>query len=259
MENIGGINEQEKIKIIIADTDMKRAETVSEFLQEDSNIKVEKIIQSGKSTLEEILSEKYVLAIVCLSLIENDGLWVLEELQKHDCGTKVIAVNDFNNPKFSELAISLGADYCITKPFDRDIIKKRIIQICELDKMDGNAQDMDTREISGGIKIAEFIGKIGIKPNLKGYSYLKYAIPYIIKNKYSIDVITKELYPEIARVFKTEPKSVERNIRNCIEISWETSSEKYKDIFGYEFKKRPTNKEFIHAVVDYIRENKHAR
>ena len=80
MENIGGINEQEKIKIIIADTDMKRAETVSEFLQEDSNIKVEKIIQSGKSTLEEILSEKYVLAIVCLSLIENDGLWVLEEL-----------------------------------------------------------------------------------------------------------------------------------------------------------------------------------
>ena len=56
-------------------------------------------------------------------------------------------------------------------------------------------------------------------------------------------------------MFNTEPKSVERNIRNCIELSWATAADKYRNIFGYEFKKRPTNKEFLHTVVDYIMEN----
>lgn len=245
-------NEQKTLKILIADSDIKRAERVSEFLETDNVIKVEKCVQSGKNALEEILTAKYSLAIICLSLKENDGLWVLEELQKFgSTDTKIVAVNDFSNPKFSEIAINLGADYCIIKPFDRDIIKKRILQLCEIDEDKIN----NSRKKLYGIKISEFIGKLGIKPNLKGYGYLKFAIPYIIENRHGVELITKELYPEIAKVFNTEPKSVERNIRNCIEISWETAADKYRNIFGYKFNKRPTNKEFIHAVVDYITEN----
>ncbi len=245
-------NEKKNVKILIADSDIKRAESVSEFLEAEKIIKVEKRVQSGKAALEEILTGKYSMAVICLSLKENDGLWVLEELHKFESNdTKIVAVNDFSNPKFSEIAISLGADYCIIRPFDRDIIKKRILQLCEIDQ----DKITDNRRKQYGIKISEFIGKLGIKPNLKGYGYLKFAIPYIIENRYGIDLITKELYPEIAKVFNTEPKSVERNIRNCIEISWETAAEKYGSIFGYEFNKRPTNKEFIHAIVNYITEN----
>ena len=249
MKDTWGFDE-ERIKILIADSDIKRMKSIACVLEADGMIEVKKCVQSGKAALKEIISDKYNLAIICISLTENDGLWVLEELQKSNSNsTKVIAVNDFGNTKISEIVIKLGADYCITKPFDKEIIKKRILQLCEYD---GTKPEIKK---SYEVKISEFIGKLGVKPNLKGYRYLKFAIPYIIANNHGIDVITKELYPEIAKVFNTEPKSVERNIRNCIELSWATAADKYRNIFGYEFKKRPTNKEFLHTVVDYIMEN----
>ncbi len=255
MGYIKTFDEFEKIEIIIADADAKRAKQTAYALEEYNKIKIKRYVQDGKSTLEEIMSGRYDAAVICLSLIGNDGIWVLEELKKINLKSiKIIVINNFNNPKFSEIAINLGADYCISEPFDSEIIGRRIIQLCEKER-ENNGETVQTQKKAGSAKISEMIGKFGIRPSLKGYSYLKFAIPYILENRYVMDAITKELYPEIARKFNTQPKSVERDIRHCIDISWKTSANKYNETFGYEFKKRPTNKEFIHAIIDYITEN----
>ena len=255
MGYIKTFDEFRRTEILIADADIKRAKQIAYALEAYDTIKVKKYVSDGKSALEELLSEKYSAAVICLSLIGNDGIWVLEELNKMNIkNTKLVIINNFSSPKFSEIAISLGADYCISEPFDSEIIGRRIVQLCE--KTDVAEKEISNNQAkSGNVKISEFIRKLGIRPNLKGYAYLKYAIPYILENMYVVDAITKELYPEIARIFNTQAKNVERDIRHCIDISWKASEDVYRNTFGYEFRKRPTNKEFIHALIDYIVEN----
>lgn len=72
-----------------------------------------------------------------------------------------------------------------------------------------------------------------------------------------INAVTKELYPGIAKKYKTTPSRVERAIRHAIEISWQRGDiETLTGIFGYTVKinkDKPTNSEFIAMIADKIR------
>ena len=72
-----------------------------------------------------------------------------------------------------------------------------------------------------------------------------------------INQITKQLYPDIARKFKTTSSRVERAIRHAIEIAWGRGQlETVQNIFGYTVnlsKGKPTNSEFIAMIADKLR------
>ena len=70
-------------------------------------------------------------------------------------------------------------------------------------------------------------------------------------------LITKELYPQIAKVYNTVPHRVERAIRHAIEVSMSRIDyDFYQEVFGSSIspdKGKPTNWEYISALVDYIK------
>ena len=72
-----------------------------------------------------------------------------------------------------------------------------------------------------------------------------------------INQITKQLYPEIARKYKTTSSRVERAIRHAIEVAWSRGKiEATENIFGYTVnadKGKPTNSEFIAMIADKLR------
>ena len=72
-----------------------------------------------------------------------------------------------------------------------------------------------------------------------------------------INQITKCLYPQIARKFKTTPSRVERAIRHAIEVAWgRGEQDAVESIFGYTIsaaKGKPTNSEFIAMIADKLR------
>ena len=52
-----------------------------------------------------------------------------------------------------------------------------------------------------------------------------------------INQITKQLYPEIAKRYKTTPSRVERAIRHAIEVAWGRGEiNTVESIFGYKFR-----------------------
>lgn len=87
----------------------------------------------------------------------------------------------------------------------------------------------------------------------RGLRLLTFAITQTALDPRRTELITKDLYWDIARRYKTTPERVERNIRRAIQLSWEFSSEKLDQMAGYHLVKRPTNKEFIDIVAFYIR------
>ena len=72
-----------------------------------------------------------------------------------------------------------------------------------------------------------------------------------------INQITKQLYPDLAKKYKTTPSRVERAIRHAIEVAWNRGQiESMENIFGYTINSnrgKPTNSEFIAMIADKLR------
>ena len=106
-------------------------------------------------------------------------------------------------------------------------------------------------------RITRIMLELGMPAHLRGYQYVREAVCMSIEDMELVGSVTKLLYPEIAKKYRTTDQKVERAIRNIIEVSWERGNEiLMEEMFGYsrkQGKKRPTNSEFIAAVSDKIR------
>lgn len=69
-------------------------------------------------------------------------------------------------------------------------------------------------------RIHEVLLSIGIPPNLLGYSYIVSAMEIIALNPLYLHTITKGLYVDIALKYGVSASSVERAIRNAINVGW---------------------------------------
>ncbi len=109
------------------------------------------------------------------------------------------------------------------------------------------------------LKVTEVIQKMGIPANLKGYRYIRSAVVMASEDVSMLDSITKRLYPEIAKLYKTTPSRVERAIRHAITAAWERGKgdvvfmrEKLHCEINFDDEK-PTNSELIALISDCLR------
>ena len=104
--------------------------------------------------------------------------------------------------------------------------------------------------------VTKMMLRLGMPAHLWGYHYLREAICMSVENMELVGSITKLLYPEVAKTYRTTNGKVERAIRSIIEIGWERGDEElYEEIFGYsrlQVKNRPTNSEFILGIADKV-------
>lgn len=88
---------------------------------------------------------------------------------------------------------------------------------------------------------------------LEEYDYFRLAVFMTEGNMETVGSATKLLYPEIARLYNTTKGSVERAIREVVEVKWQCEDERtYEKLFGYSKDNgmgHPTNSEFIAMVA----------
>ena len=116
-------------------------------------------------------------------------------------------------------------------------------------------------DLTKRVELERYVTKImldlGVPAHLKGYHYMREAILISESDMEAVSSVTKLLYPEIARIYKTTSQKVERAIRNAIEVSWSRgNSASMEELFGYSHetgKGRPTNSEYIARIADKIR------
>ncbi|MGN0370691.1 MAG: sporulation initiation factor Spo0A C-terminal domain-containing protein [Butyrivibrio sp.] len=105
-------------------------------------------------------------------------------------------------------------------------------------------------------EIHDVLLKIGIPPNLLGYTYLLYATELILSDPEYMQSITKRLYVDVAKKFKSTPSRVERNIRNAIRTGWLYGNINYiNHMFRYCIapeKESPSNSLFLSRLYYYF-------
>ena len=197
-----------------------------------------------------------------------DGLGVLEtinnlELEKYP---RTIVLSAVGQEPITQKAIGLGAEYYIVKPFNLDILMKRINQLSGVeDKGESKMQyarailtgqkDEENRNLE--IDITNIIHEIGVPAHIKGYHYLRDSIIMSVKDPGVINSVTKVLYPAVAKKYSTTSSRVERAIRHAIEVAWDRGDvEVLNSYFGYTVhndRGKPTNSEFIAMISDKLR------
>ena len=105
--------------------------------------------------------------------------------------------------------------------------------------------------------VTDIIHEIGVPAHIKGYQYIRSSIIMAVNDIDILNSITKQLYPDIAKVYQTTPSRVERAIRHAIEVAWERGNQEMIDeLFGYSMgagRLKPTNSLFIALIADKIR------
>lgn len=264
---------REKITVLIADDNPEFSETLSNCIQRQDDMEVITKVRDGEEALDAI--SKFSPDIVLLDVImpHLDGIGVLERINVIKMEKKPICImlSAVGQDKITQKAISLGAQYYIVKPFDIELLIKRIRELKNYQPQQSNnfiTKETKTQYIElpedqakgeGNLEalVTNIIHEVGVPAHIKGYQYLREAIMMVVNNIEMINQITKSLYPDIALKFNTTPSRVERAIRHAIEVAWGRGQQDVvESIFGYTIsasKGKPTNSEFIAMIADKLR------
>ena len=100
--------------------------------------------------------------------------------------------------------------------------------------------------------IYRFFLLLGITPNYLGFYQAAYAVAICMKEPERLISVTKSIYPDVAKYFRTSAGSVERNIRTVARISWDSHSKILSDLSSESLQKQPTVSQFLSLIVFYF-------
>lgn len=264
---------KEKITVLIADDNIEFATTLKKYFDRKDNMEVIAVAKDGEEAFEKIVECQPDVALLDVIMPHLDGIGVLEKLNSTNLEKYpfCVMISAVGQDKITKQAINLGAQYYVVKPFDIEVLIKRIeslknyqtpdrkpnfvvketkaeyIQIPKSEKSEENLEAL----------VTNIIHEVGVPAHIKGYQYLREAIMMVVNDIDIINQITKQLYPEIAQKYHTTPSRVERAIRHAIEVAWGRGEQNtVESIFGYTVnaaKGKPTNSEFIAMIADKLR------
>lgn len=104
--------------------------------------------------------------------------------------------------------------------------------------------------------VERLIRHLGVTTKYKGLRYLSDAIAMTIDAERSGDrvMVTKDIYPVVARKHHTTIFAVEQNIRTVSRVIWERNPKRLVRMAGYSLFDRPTNSELIDILAFYLME-----
>ncbi len=258
---------QDKIRVMIADDNIEFAEIMRNFLNKKEDIEVIATANDGEEAFEVISTKEPDIALMDITMPKLDGIGVLEKINtlSKKPKTNYMMLSSIGQEAIEQKSISLGAEYYMVKPFDLDVLTRRIRDIKEglfevhnfLNKKDAKNKNVSEKPVTLRSSITSIIHEVGVPAHIKGYQYIREAIILAVNDVEVVNSITKQLYPALARKFKTTSSRVERAIRHAIEIAWDRGkSDINSEMFGNTLsakKIKPTNSEFIATIADKLR------
>ena len=241
------------VNVSISDDDANFLENVSKVFPE-YGISFRFIKKDGSKIIEDAERFNPDFIVMNLFMPKIDAIGVMTKIKKRSkIKSKFIIISNFITQTIEKECISSGATYLMVKPFEVPELADRIINLSKF--MSDKLQKSETDDME--IRITEILHQIGVPAHIKGYHYLRNSIMKSVNNPEIINSITKELYPSVAKNFKTTSSRVERAIRHAIEVAWDRGDlDVLSSYFGYtihSLKGKPTNSEFIAMISDKLR------
>jgi len=252
---------KDEIRVVVAEDNKVLANQICKAVDDSGFARVVAVAYDGKEALEMLKVTETDVLILDLIMPIIDGIGVLEIVNSEKISIpEIMVLSAIGHEDIVQRVMSLNVHYYMVKPFDMELVLKRIRAICTYEAEDANVvpdiKSYDGRGRNVDEQITSIFLSIGIPAHIKGYQFLRTAVKKVIETPNLINAITKKLYPCVAQEFDTTASKVERAIRHAIEVAWNRGKiENINEIFGYNIytkNDKPTNGEFIALIADKL-------
>lgn len=253
-------------RILLADASGDFTQMMSETIRLSGDLHLCGIIADGNSVVDRVISDKPTVLLLELMLPGFDGISIVRKLREakmqgliHRLPIIIILsaiISDAN----TYLLRDAGIDYYMVKPVMPYAVLERVRDLLQF-KQEATLPDLtlpnmavaDSDDID--CDLTTLLIDMGIPASLSGYTYLREAIHLVIDMGASPDgLLSKRVYPVIAKKYGKSMASVEKAIRTAIETAWIRGRTDILDrLFGYTVsaqRGKPTNTEFIAMIAD---------
>jgi two-component system response regulator (stage 0 sporulation protein A) len=201
------------VRVLLADDNRDLIEVLKAYILSQDDMELVGVAYHGNEALDLIYQESPDVVILDIIMPQLDGLGVLEKLRFQKQRPHIIILTAYGEESMIQWIVSLGADYYMLKPFDLDILGKRIRQLGGENTFNSStgpspnnisiAQEVNVElKITAKnweVEVTRLIHQMGVPPHVRGYQYLREAIVSVIQEVSLLRAITKNLYPMIAK------------------------------------------------------------
>ena len=90
---------------------------------------------------------------------------------------------------------------------------------------------------------------LGVTANYTGFFQTAFAVQLCMEQPERLLLVTKWVYPDVARHYKTNWKAVERNIRTVNGLVWEQNRPYLEELAGRKLPHKPSNAQLLAILV----------
>lgn len=102
-------------------------------------------------------------------------------------------------------------------------------------------------DITGNIY--SLLYELGLTANSISFFHTAYAVHLALEQPQKLLLVTKWLYPEVAKHYHSNWRAVERNIRRLIQTVWTQHREQLDFLAGQNLQAKPTPAQFLSLLV----------
>ena len=166
---------QEKIKLLIAEDNNYLSSNIKDFMASQPEIEVVGVAVNAQEALEMVKLTQPTALITDLIMPQSDGFVLLEKLSSGQYGKmpETIVLSALGNEAMIQRALSLGAKYYMVKPFELDLLYKRLLDLFNMRAVPTKVPVPAVKSRSLDEKITSIFLSIGIPAHIKGYQYLR--------------------------------------------------------------------------------------
>lgn len=93
--------------------------------------------------------------------------------------------------------------------------------------------------------IDNLLYSLGVTANYTGFFYTAYAVSLCVEQPEKLLLVTKWIYPEVAKRYRTNWKAVERNIRTVSSVIWRENRPLLEQLAHRPLEQKPRNAQLL--------------
>ena len=102
--------------------------------------------------------------------------------------------------------------------------------------------------------IEKMLLQLGVNKSYVGFNYTVQAVNLVLEDESKITLISKWLYPDIAKTNSTSIECVERNIRTIVNTIWYKGNKELLQSYSLtNLTEKPNNTQFISILASYVK------
>lgn len=179
------------------------------------------------TALKTIIENQPKILIMDIVLPGIDGIEYITTVKSLAPATNIIIITNLINETVMKQCNSLGVARYTNKPLKQDMISFILSQYIGFESVRKNIKPIsDIIENMSNETLEKTLLELKLPFHIKGTLFTRCALRFMIKQNVPFEkiLITKDIYPTVAKECDTTPSKVERGIRYCIDYILENET-----------------------------------